>query len=242
MSQPQSRAERRHGAHGTGNKPPTKRDPMTVVYICIAIAVVLIFAGFGFSKWNDYRQYSAAIATPTPGPNANAKQIQLADGATIGKPAFAIGNSADGGNGSPVDGIQCEATERVTLHVHAHLALFANGVQIQIPPGIGAAQATQCLYWTHTHDASGIIHVEAPEYKSPSGGPYVLGNLFDVWGEPLSRTQVTDRYKGPVTAYVNGAEYSGDLRAIPLTAHQQITLEVGKPLVPPPNYAFPPND
>lgn len=240
MSQPQSRAERRHGSHG-GGKPPVKRDPMINVYIGIAVAVVLIFGIFGYMKWREDQTLATAIATPTPGPNATSKPIQLADGGAIGKPAFPMGNSSDGGNGSPVDGILCEPTERVTLHIHAHLALFDHGVQIQIPAGIGAAAATQCLYWTHTHDASGIIHVEAPDYTSPAGGPFTLGMLFDVWGEPLTRTQVA-RYKGPVTAYVNGALYDGDLRAIPLAAHQQITLEVGKPLVPPPNYVFPPND
>ena len=63
--------------------------------------------------------------------------------------------------------------------------------------------------------------------------------LFDIWGQPLDRTIVAG-INGPVTAYVNGAQYDGDLRAIPLTAHQQITLEVGTPIVPPPNYVFPP--
>ena len=243
MSQPQSRAERRHGAHGTGNKPPTKRDPMTVVYICIAIAVVLIFAGFGFSKWNDYRQYSAAIATPTPGPNANAKQIQLADGATIGKPAFAIGNSADGGNGSPVDGIQCEATERVTLHVHAHLALFHKGQQIAIPYGIGIVKPFQVkdgfvgmgqgIYWLHTHDATGIIHVESPDDRT-----YTLANFFNIWGQPLTATNVAG-LTGALRIFVDGKPYSGDPRKIVLGAHTQITLEVGAPFVPPPAYVFP---
>jgi len=45
-----------------------------------------------------------------------------------------------------------------------------------------------------------------------------------------------------VSAYVNGSPYNGDLRSIPLVSHQQIVLEVGKPVVPPPNYVFPPND
>jgi hypothetical protein len=34
-------------------------------------------------------------------------------------------------------------------------------------------------------------------------------------------------------------KYDGDLRAIPLAAHQQIVLEVGTPVVPPPNYVLP---
>jgi hypothetical protein len=63
--------------------------------------------------------------------------------------------------------------------------------------------------------------------------------LFDIWGQPLQPDDVAG-LKGSVTAYVNGQKYDGDLTAIPLRAHQQIVLEIGTPLVPPPNYAFPP--
>jgi hypothetical protein len=64
--------------------------------------------------------------------------------------------------------------------------------------------------------------------------------LFDIWGQPLQQDEVAT-FKGSVTAYVNGQQYTGDLRNIPLGSHQQIVLEVGTP-VPPPNYKFPPND
>jgi len=243
MSQP-NRTARRHG-HNSGPTPPGKRDPMTNVYIGIAVAIVVIFAAFGIFSWKTRHdletQVAAADATPTPGPNAKAKAIQIVDGVGFGKPAFTKGDSSDGGNGQPVDGIKCETAEQATMHVHAHLALFAKGVQVQVPQYIGFGAAAQCLYWLHTHDESGLIHVEAPDFNAPNGGPYTLGMLFDIWGETLSRTQVA-RYTGPVTAFVNGAKYDGDLKAIPLSAHQQITLEVGTPVVPPPNYLFPPNE
>jgi hypothetical protein len=243
MSQP-TRTARRHG-HNSGTTPPGKRDPMTNVYIGIAIAIVAIFAALGIFNWKTNHdlvaQVAAADATPTPGPNAKAKAIQIVDGVGIGKPAFARFDTVDGGNGAPVDGVKCESAERVTMHVHAHVALFVKGVQIEIPADIGIQSQGQCLYWTHTHDNSGLIHVEAPDFTAPNGGPYTLGILFDIWGETLSRTQVA-RYTGPVTAFVNGTKYEGDLRAIPLAAHQQITLEVGTPIVAPPNYLFPPNE
>jgi hypothetical protein len=243
MSQP-TRTARRHG-HRHGPTPPGKRDPMINVYIGIAIAVVVIFAGFGIFNWKTNHdllaQIAVADATPTPGPNVKQKAIQIIDGIDIGKPAFARGDSPDGGNGAPVDGILCQANEQVTMHVHAHLALFNKGQQMAIPADVGITPVGNCLYWTHTHDGSGLIHVEAPDFKTPSGGPFTLGIFFDIWGEPLTRTQVA-RYAGPVTAFVNGTKYDGDLKAIPLSAHNQITLEVGTPVVPPPNYTFPPSE
>lgn len=243
MPQP-TRADRRRQERG-GNAPPPRRDPMTAIYIGIGIAVValvVIFAGF---NWWQKRQVQQAYATPTPGPNASAKPIQLHDGEKLGMAYFKgkFPDTPQGGHGRPIDGIGCGAMEYATLHVHTHLAIFYNGKQIQVPQYVGFAPNPTggCLYWLHTHDASGIIHVEAPDISPPQGGPYTLGMFFDVWGQPLQPDEVAGM-TGTVTAYVNGQKYDGDLRSIPLGSHQSIVLEVGTPLVPPPNYIFPPND
>jgi hypothetical protein len=239
--QKSSRSERRRQARG-GAAPPPRRDPMRAVYIGAAIVVVVLIVGFLIFNWQQNRVAQQAVATPTPGPNASTKPIQLSDGEKLGRAYFnaQFPDTAQGGRGQPVDGVECGSQEYATLHVHTHLALFVDGKQIQIPRYIGFAPTKTggCLYWIHTHDASGIIHVEAPQLSPPQGGEYTLGMLFDVWGQPLSTAGVAG-FDGPVTAYVNGAKYDGDLRTIPLRAHQQIVLEVGTPLVPPPNYAFP---
>ena len=44
---------------------------------------------------------------------------------------------------------------------------------------------------------------------------------------------------GHVTAIYNGKVYRGNPRDIPLTAHAQIQLEVGTPLVAPESITFP---
>jgi len=212
---------------------------MRTIYMGLAIAIALIVIAFGALRFKQNRDYANALATPSPGPNATQKGIPLSDtGQSVGKPAFAPGDNKGGGAGGLVDGIQCEATEQVTMHIHSHLALFVNGKQLQVPQFVGIVPTGSngaCLYWVHTHDPSGIIHVEAPELHQ-----YTLGNFFDIWGEDLRRNQIGP-YQGSVTAFINGAKYDGDLAQIPLRAHQQITLEVGTPIVPPPNYAFPPS-
>ena len=136
--------------------------------------------------------------------------------------------------------MECGAQEYATLHVHTHLSIYNNGKLIQVPPFVGFAPnpAEGCLYWIHTHDGSGIIHLESPEISPPQGGPFTLGMFFDIWGQPLQPDDVAG-FKGTVTAYVNGDKYEGELHDIPLGSHQQIVLEVGTPLVPPPNYLLP---
>ncbi len=221
---------------------------MRIVYLAFGALVVVVIAVFGFMNWQHNQQMTAAYATPTPAPGPTTKPIQLADGEKLGKPYFTgkIIDTPQGGLGQPVDGIQCMGMEGQYLHIHTHLALFDNGQQIAVPGYLGFAPSASmpgggCLYWIHTHASDGIIHLESPEVLPPAGGAhYTLGMVFDIWGQPLTRDNIAG-IKGPVTAYVNGVRYDGDLRAIPLMSHQQIVLEVGK-TVPPPNYAFPPND
>jgi hypothetical protein len=45
---------------------------------------------------------------------------------------------------------------------------------------------------------------------------------------------------GPVTAIYNGRVFQGNPREIPLTAHAQIQLDVGRPLIAPVSIMFPP--
>jgi len=218
---------------------------MRPIYIGVGIAIVALIVAFVIFNYWQKRTVEQAYATPTPGPNASSKPIQLTDGQNLGTKYFKqkYPDTAQGGRGQTIDGIDCGSQEYATLHVHTHLAIFYNGKQIAVPQYIGFAPSLSggCLYWIHTHDGSGIIHLEAPEISPKQGGPYTLGMLFDIWGQPLERQDVAGLV-GDVTAYVNGSKYDGDMHQIPLGAHQQIVLVIGTPSVPPPNYAFPPND
>ena len=132
--------------------------------------------------------------------------------------------------GQPVDGIQCQAMEGAVFHIHQHLAIFDHGQSVPIPPDLGQDSPTQCLYWIHTHTPDGIIHIESPKFRS-----FVLGNLFDIWDQPLSATAVASAHikKGQLRAYVNGKRYLGDPRKIDLAQHTDITLEAGPPYAKP---------
>jgi len=136
-------------------------------------------------------------------------------------------------NGAPViDGIKCEP-EHLESHYHAHLTLLRDGKPVTVPALIGIDIQHQCLYWLHTHDPTGIMHIESPDTRT-----YTLGQFFDVWHQPLSRTQA-DGLKGKLKVFVASKEYTGDPRAIVLKPHELITIEVGK-TVPPPSFRFPP--
>jgi hypothetical protein len=142
--------------------------------------------------------------------------------------------------GQKVDGIGCSTSEQTLFHIHAHLTLFVNGSPRQVPAGIGIPGATggqfisngKCFYWLHTHAADGIVHIESPVHRT-----YTLGNFFDEWGQPLSPDQVGPAH-GHVTVIYNGKAFQGNPRDVPLNAHAQIQLEVGRPLVAPESITF----
>jgi hypothetical protein len=158
----------------------------------------------------------------------------------------ALASTSNAATGRPVDGIRCQTSEQLLFHIHAHLTVFVNGSPRRVPAGIGipGAQAQDspsgtfinggtCLYWLHTHAADGIIHVESPVRRT-----FTLGQVFHEWGQPLGTSQVGPA-TGQVTALYNGKVYRGNPRNIPLNAHAQIQLEIGKPLIAPESITFP---
>jgi hypothetical protein len=148
-----------------------------------------------------------------------------------------------------VNGISCDALESTIVHIHVHLAIFFDGVEVSIPYGVGIGQPWQvsssdqgpfvddgsCFYWMHTHTEDGVIHIESPVRRS-----FTLGDFFAVWQETLSATQVGPQ-QGQVITYVNGVRDQTNPSDIRLTSHQRIQLDVGID-VPPYSFDFPPGD
>jgi hypothetical protein len=167
--------------------------------------------------------------------------VTIEEGTTIGTGVFPIGNTASGGQGGTVGGVGCIAS--IARHFHAHVSLFVDGEQIAIPGGIGVTNPVvnngyvvngDCFYWLHTHDATGVVHIEPPD-----GQDYTLGHLFDVWGQPLSSTSVAG-YQGELSVFVDGVRYGGDPRGVAFTSRKHVSLQVGRPLAPMPTYVFQP--
>jgi len=217
--------------------------------ICTGVAVIVIGAAVGITLGvtggspkpagsSTPSLHLAALSTlgtlkaaPSPGSPGPENGVPVPAGA-------ALAGTATSATGQAVDGISCQAGEQTLFHIHAHLTIFVNGAARQIPAAIGIpgaqAQSTPngpfigsgtCFYWLHTHAADGIIHIESPVHRT-----YTLGNFFDEWGQPLGPSRVGPA-SGKVTALYDGQVYQGRVRDIPLNAHAQIQLEVGKPLV-----------
>ena len=145
--------------------------------------------------------------------------------------------------GRPIGGLACGAA---TTRVGVHVELFARGLVVIAPAGIGVARPFArrgayvlpgaCTYPIRTREPTGVLEVQP-------GRGLRLGDLFRVWGQPLSATRLAGFRTStarPVRAYVSGRRWPGDVRAIPLRRHGQIVLELGKYIPPHRAYAFPP--
>jgi hypothetical protein len=183
---------------------------------------------------------TAPSPTPTP--------IQLEMGMIIGSGKWANFDRPTGGQGNPVDGITCREELLNQWHHHVHLSIFYNGKQLTVPEGVGIIGVPgkdppfiyhgKCFYWLHTHDKTGIIHIE----PTTGSATFTLGNFFDIWGEPLSPTQVANLTVGSLAVYENGVLQPGqDPSQVQFYPFEDITLVVNSP-TPDwiPNYLYPP--
>lgn len=190
---------------------------------------------------------------------------------TAGSPGAQPNGGGQGPTGSTVDGIPCLTSMSNDYHVHAFLGIYVNGQEVALPDATGMYQPqpgeatydglpnqveyATCFYEMHTHDASGVIHMEAstPTCGPANGAPpcetseFTLGNYFDIWGIAVTPTSFGP-FQGPVTVYTSPQEYThncdpttnecftysstyalytGDPSAIPLYSHEVVWILVG---------------
>jgi len=219
------------------------KTPALIISAAAAVAISAIVGCNGSNSGGVVSQPQAGHVTRFTSPTPTPTPIQLTLGETIGTSVFPKGDTASGGQGQQVAGINCRRELLNTFHHHVHLSLFVNGEQIALPRGTGMKNPgnnafiyhADCFYWLHTHDATGIIHVEPP-----NGNTFNLKQYFKIWGEPLSSNGFAG-YTGPVAVYINGTLQPGmDPNAVTFSPFEEITLVIGTPPSWIPVYLFPP--
>ena len=136
----------------------------------------------------------------------------------------------------PATNVPCGPGEVLIRHEHAHLVILIRG-QIKTVPAFVGITATQ-ICWLHTHDTSGIIHVEAGD-----GRAFTLADFFAVWRQPLGATVIAGERVGngeSVQATVDQQPYTGAPETIVLKDHEDIVLQLGPPFLTLQPYVWPP--
>lgn len=139
-------------------------------------------------------------------------------------------------------GLQVQPMEGTAVHFHTHLDLIVNGKPVVVPANLGIEPSGNAMSELHTHDETGLLHIEAPS----TGKHYSLGQVFGEWNVRLNAQGVGGlRADGNhvLHAYVDGKPVTGNPADIELTPHREIALVYGPPsqkVDVPAKYDFPP--
>jgi hypothetical protein len=151
-----------------------------------------------------------------------------------------FGLPADPGGAAVAAGLPMLGQEMLAVHYHAHVDVMVHGAVVTVPGGIGIDTKKSHISPLHTHDASGIVHIE-----SAADIPFTLGQFFTEWGHPLSATKigsVAAADSEQVRVYRNGTLVPGDPAAMKFEPHDEIFVYLGgandQPQVPA-AYEFP---
>jgi len=133
--------------------------------------------------------------------------------------------------------------EKIVMHKHATLSIKIDGKSVTVPANIGIdpkfykdhsldtygmkmpnMPSMPVMAPTHTHDTSGLIHMESTVVRD-----YTLGDLFNVWGATFTDTCIMDKCNDgnkTVKMFVNGQLIS-EFRDYVMKDGDDIVIEYG---------------
>jgi hypothetical protein len=124
-----------------------------------------------------------------------------------------------------ISGITCDKVEHLVYHNHTKLIIKFQNETHNIPAGVGIIP-NDCIFWLHTHDDSGIIHIESPIKTA-----FSLDQFLKVWNIFDNSSFIKNISKNDIAANVsmiseNGSQIKSDnYKAIILENNAIITLD-----------------
>ena len=94
-------------------------------------------------------------------------------------------------------GLPPAGTER--FHIHALLRIYVDGILVPIPRNIGIDESQGIYPSLHTHDRTGVVHMESTHPHR-----FTLGDFFGVWGVRLGPDRVGGLRGEDVHFFLNG--------------------------------------
>jgi hypothetical protein len=114
----------------------------------------------------------------------------------------------------------------IGFHIHAALFIYVNGKQTTVPANIGIDPQGRFISPIHTHDTSGVVHME-----SEKPYPFKLGEFINIWGIDFSKNNIGGYKAGNgkvLQLWVNGKQVADPVNYV-MKAHDVMILGYGKP-------------
>jgi hypothetical protein len=86
----------------------------------------------------------------------------------------------------PVTEINIGDHSNLALHIHPELQIMIDGIPQPIPSNIGVQ--TGVMRPLHTHDSTGVLHVEGPCQRD-----FTIGEFFQIWDQTFTAECIFDK-------------------------------------------------
>ena len=184
----------------------------------VVVLALLVAVAIAVTNASKTRQSEAAAT------NLNNPPATTAAGRDTPPPWPAPGDAAAAVRAA---GLPMLTEEGAVEHIHAHLDALVDGRPVEVPAYLGIDQTRGAISPLHTHDTTGVIHIESPVKRQ-----FSIGEFFSEWNVGLSADNIgalrADGGK-ELRVFVNGSLRSGNPAAIMFTAHDEIALLYGTP-------------
>ena len=113
-------------------------------------------------------------------------------------------------------GLPMLGSEGQVEHIHAHLDVVVDGHPVQLPAGIGIDPVHRAISPLHTHDTSGVIHIESPVQRQ-----FSLGEFFSEWTVSLSADNIGSLHAadGKTCGHMSTAHCAAATRQVSSSRH-----------------------
>ena len=114
--------------------------------------------------------------------------------------------------------------EGLATHIHTELHVIVNGKSLEVPALIGIDEASGHIAALHTHDTTGLIHVESPKENDS----YTLRQFLTVWGMPADPAGQCTFFHAtsPCTITVTSKDSGPASLDVVLVDHDTLTLKI----------------
>lgn len=179
------------GVPGAPGAPSSGRRGLIIgLSIAGALVVVVLLVSLPFVLG---RSSSSTQSSPPP-TNPRAEPTTTA----AGEPPTTAGSDLT--EQAAIAGIPVLDEEGSATHTHTLLRILVDGDEIVIPAGIGIDARAGQIAAVHTHESTGVLHVESPHRNDV----YTVGQFLTLWGAGQDEDALCEALaEGPCTVAVD---------------------------------------
>src|SRR5438132_2299450 len=165
-----------------------------------------------FHWWGSWRRAKGGVTARARRPFSPVPRLQLESLEERAVPALSLPSD-------PSLFVPVSETGPLAMHIHAEVQIFLDGQPLVIPANVGVFGLA--AYPLHTHDSSGLVHIESPVVRD-----YSLQDLFAIWNTTAEGHAVLAMLDAaPYLTVTDDGVVSTGLPLVTLHDHDRIVIQ-----------------